>query len=108
MSSFENIAMLYKLEALEEDNPFTKKQRNELITIMDDVEKLKMTSSPIKAAQIIKKYKSLEKQYLDKYNSWGGKHERLNKKLRAFEDKSIPYFEEFKDKFNELKKKMRL
>lgn len=100
--------MLYKIESLEEDNPFTKEQRNELISIMDEVEKLKITSNPIKFAQTIKKYKALEKQYLDKYNAWGGKYERLNKKLREYEDKNIPYFEQFKDQFNKLKLRMGL
>lgn len=104
--SFQTIAIIYKIEALEMDNPFTKEQRDELITIMDEVEKLKVVGgNPIK---IFKKYKLLEKQYIDKYNSWGGKYERLNKKLRNYEEKYIPYFEEFKEKFNELKRKVKL
>ena len=108
MINFENIALLYKFEALQEDNPFSKEQREELVNIMDEVETLEITTNPVRAAKTIKKYKSLEKQYLDKYNSWGGNYGRLNKTLREFEDKSIPYFEQFKNKFNELKNRMKL
>ena len=106
--TFQNIAMLFKIEALEEDNPFTKEQRNELITIMDEVEKLKSSGNPYKVASTFKKYKSLEKQYINKYNAWGGKYERLNRKLREYEDKNIPYFEQFKEKFHELKTRLKL
>ena len=98
---FPTIAMMYKLEAVQEDNPFTDEQRGKLISIMDKVEKLKPLKNPFQAARTIQKYKSLESQYIEKFDSCGGSSDRLNKTLRAYEDSNIPPINEFKEKFKE-------
>lgn len=105
---FITIAMIYKLEAMQEDNPFTTAQRNELVRIMDKVELLKITQNPVKAVQTIQKYKKLEGEYLKKFNSWNGNGDRLNASLRAYENSNMPLINEFKEKFKELKKRFNL
>lgn len=105
---FPTIAMLYKLEAMQEDNPFTEEQRNKLISIMDGVAELKPIKNPLQAARTIHKYKSLEQQFISKFDEWGGNSERLNKSLRAYEDSNIPLINEFKEKFTQLKKRFNI
>ena len=84
--NFDTISMLYKLEAMEEDNPFLPEQRNELVEIMMEVDKLsENTMNPIKIANMIKTFKSLEKKYIELFEKYGGNADRLNKKLREYE-----------------------
>lgn len=105
---FKAISMMYKIEALQEDNPFTYDQRFDLCSIMDRVENLKIASNPVKAFSTVHKYKALEKEYLDKFNSWNGNSNRLNKTLRDYEDSNIPMINEFKSKIENLKKRFNL
>lgn len=105
---FPTIAMIYKLEAMQEDNPFNQYQRDELLEIMDKVSALKMAKTPVKAVHTIQKYKKLEGEYLKKFNAWNGNGDRLNEALRAYENANIPLINEFKEKFTQLKKRFNI
>jgi len=106
MISFENIGMMYQLEALEENNKFSVRQRDYLIVIGEKIYNL--PSGVKHMANSIRNYKSLEKQYIDAYLAYGGNPEQLNKQLRKLEDQSIPFLKEVSNAFQNLKNKMRL
>jgi len=82
--NFEQMALLYKLEVMEEDNPFSDKDKKVLLGIMEDIEKLTFTRNPIKIAQSIIKYKKLETDFLNKFEQYGGNCPRLQDKIVRF------------------------
>jgi len=103
MISFENIGLMFQLEALREENNFSQRQKNELCRIADEMRDL--PSGLRYAVSSIKEYKTLEADYIKKFESYNGDIDGLNSRLREFESNSIPYIKQAKEAINNLRLK---
>ncbi len=86
------ITLTFKLEAQDETNPFTKEQRDELTAMMEVVDALKWPklTNIFKFKKTFDRYKTIEKEWIEKFEKWGGNCGRLNQKLREIENSTIP------------------
>lgn len=106
MVSFEQIGIMFHLEALREENGFSQRQKDELLSISSKIINLKV--GIIYLASNLKEYKQFEADYIKKFEAYNGDTMAFNSRLRAFESSSTPYMLEAKKAIYELKKKMRL
>jgi SMC interacting uncharacterized protein involved in chromosome segregation len=106
MISFENIGLLFQLETLREENNFTQRQKDELLSISSKISNLKSGLRCISSSA--KEYKLLESEYIQKFESYNGDIEGFNSRFREFESNSIPYIKQAKEAINGLKNKLRL
>jgi hypothetical protein len=104
MISFENIGLMFQFEAFNKVHNFNKKQSDELYLIATKISQLP-TGVKYLAKNLIK-YKTLEHEYIEKYISYGGNPDALNKSLRNFEDKSTPILKEFRSAYKNIKQKL--
>jgi len=106
MISFDTIGLMFQFEAVKEEYKFSKFQSQELYEIGVKMSELKSGKSHIFSS--IHKYKKLEKQYIKKFEEYGGDLQKLDKTLKDFEKKSIPLINEFTEKIRKLKESMGL
>ncbi len=106
MVTFEQISIMFQLEALREENNFSQRQKDELLSISSKIANLPTGVKYI--ASSFKAYKALEADYIKKFESYNGNIVRFNWRLREFEYHSIPYIKEATEAINKLKNKLRI
>ena len=78
-----NIFLTFKFEAMNEENPFTKEQRDILIAIIAGVEDLRFNpKNPFTFAKNLKKAEGAFGEYERLFKLWGGNHARLLEKMQ--------------------------
>ncbi len=110
MVNFIEISSLYKLQVFEDFNEgrLNETQRDTLLRIMDRVEELDTIPETgavgYRNIMAMKKYVKLEKEFITKFDKWDGNSDKLNEKLREYEESKIPLVKEFSNIVSKLKR----
>ena len=108
MINYENIGLMFDAELLSQKSTFSEEQIIILQNIIDKISSLNTEKNSFKVIKTIKKYKSFESDFIIKFRVFGGDMEKLNKRLRAYENNSIPYMNEFSKSIKNIKNRLKV
>lgn len=85
---FAEMANLYKKEVDRQENPFSNEQKEELHQLLKRINSL--SDDPLKYRGILKRYEGLERQFVEKFEAFGGDCDHVNASVHDFEKNKLP------------------
>lgn len=85
---FKEMAELYKKEVDRPENIFSNDQKRELHQLLENIKSL--SDDPKKYRKAMKQYEGMERQFVEKFEAFGGNCEKVNESVCEFENNAIP------------------